>query len=138
MRQVKRWRYYCDHCKKVSGSKHVMEKHERGCTNNPERVCGLCRMAENKQEHINTLKAALFTDINNFQKKNGHDDTRPILIKNLRAVANNCPACILAAVRQSQDENGWYIGFDYAEEIILFWAAHNKGLKRIHVHHDIF
>ncbi|HAR34677.1 MAG TPA: hypothetical protein DCR95_11520 [Desulfobacter sp.] len=132
MRQVKRWRYYCDHCKKVSGRKDVMVRHESGCTNNPDRVCGFCRISENEQEHINTLKAALFTDINNFQKKTIDPYVRnKIEIKNLRAVSNNCPACILAAIKQIEKEGHfWEFDFDFKEEMSGFWAEYNRHLQQ--------
>jgi hypothetical protein len=42
VKAVKRWRYYCDHCKKVSGLRTAMAKHEKGCTLNPARECGVC------------------------------------------------------------------------------------------------
>ncbi len=42
MRQAKRWRYYCDFCKKSGGRKDAIENHEKVCTANPNRQCGLC------------------------------------------------------------------------------------------------
>jgi hypothetical protein len=42
MKAVKRWRYYCDHCKKAGASPYHMRNHEESCTLNPARVCKLC------------------------------------------------------------------------------------------------
>ena len=44
MRTAMRPRYYCDHCNKGNGSPSAMRRHERGCTMNPQRVCGMCKM----------------------------------------------------------------------------------------------
>lgn len=44
MRTAMRPRYYCDHCNKGNGSPSAMRRHERGCTLNPQRVCGMCKM----------------------------------------------------------------------------------------------
>ena len=41
MRMAMRPRYYCDHCKKVSGSPSAIRRHESGCTANPGRVCAM-------------------------------------------------------------------------------------------------
>jgi len=62
-------------------------------------------------------------------------------MKRLRAAADNCPACILAAIRQSHvndievDEDGISSGpdlkFNYMEEIKTFWAiANNSAYKK--------
>lgn len=43
MKVLLRKRYYCDYCKRAGGSRVHMEKHEKGCTNNPKRECGIRR-----------------------------------------------------------------------------------------------
>lgn len=88
MRSFVRTRYGCDFCKKIGGSKFHMAKHERGCTNNPNRVCAMHRLATDDSEavlSVANLKAALAEGGFPF----------------LEAAAENCPACILAALRQS-------------------------------------
>jgi hypothetical protein len=88
MRTVMRPRYYCDHCKKGTGSASFMKRHERGCTLNPQRVCGMCQMlaaeggpdpAPPRDELVRVL------------------DTKGFAA--MRADANDCPACILTALR---------------------------------------
>ena len=37
MKAIKKWRYYCDHCKKSGASSFHMAAHERSCTLNPLR-----------------------------------------------------------------------------------------------------
>lgn len=88
MKQVKRWRYYCEFCKKAGGVARHIEKHEKRCTANPNRECGVCPLMEESQTPMADLQAALIVGY-----------------KELREAANNCPACILAALRQAPDGN---------------------------------
>lgn len=123
-----RWRYYCDHCKKAGGSAGHLAKHERGCTNNPERVCGVCHRSGNgPSKPVVELVAAL-----------GIGDAAGMAA--LRSVCDNCPACILAAIRQSKTLDhtpmemselplavspGWY-EFDFKAELAAFWQEINE------------
>lgn len=91
MRKVKKWRYYCDFCKKASMRGDVIKKHEIGCTMNPLRKCGICEYFGNEQKPIDDLKATV--------EANGD-----MCIKPLRELTDNCPACILAAIRQHNKE----------------------------------
>ena len=88
MRTAMRPRYYCDHCNKGNGSPSAMRRHERGCTANPNRVCGMCaKLAEEggpepappRDELVKVMDAQGFTA--------------------MCEAANKCPACILAALR---------------------------------------
>jgi len=81
-------RYYCDHCNKGNGSPSAMRRHERGCTANPQRVCGMCaKLAEEggpepappRDELVRIMDEQGFTA--------------------MCEAANKCPACILAALR---------------------------------------
>ena len=119
MRAVKRWRYYCDHCKKVSGLRSAMEKHEKGCTLNPNRRCGICDFLTTGGTPLSELMA-LLPDPAKFKHMESWDAgaefggsgeyevmddealaaaTHAVLPK-LRELTDNCPACILAALRQ--------------------------------------
>lgn len=115
MRQVKRWRYYCDHCKKSGGSRHVIEKHERGCTNNPERKCGLHPYVDGGYATATTAELIEVLESKGYRA--------------LRAAADECPACILAAMRQSKrwlgdPQRDPYEGlpaFDFKAEVAEVW-----------------
>ena len=88
MRTAMRPRYYCDHCNKGNGSPSAMRRHERGCTANPQRACGMCSMLarEGGPEPAPPLPILLDTlDTEGF--------------KAMCELANDCPACILTAVR---------------------------------------
>lgn len=120
MRKVKRWRYYCDHCKRVSGSAGHMVKHELGCTNNPHRICGLCRKVDAPDNLVIDLVAAL-----------GIGDDRGM--QALRMLCQDCPACILAAIRQSKtlipyqdDGNPAWVCFEFKRALASFWSEVNQ------------
>ena len=97
MRTAMRPRYYCDHCNKGNGSPSAMKRHESGCTKNPGRVCGMCTKlveeggpgpAPSRDELLCIMDAQGF--------------------KAMCAAANDCPACILSALRTRNvdDEHG--------------------------------
>ena len=103
MRQKMMMRYWCDHCNKPGGSSHAMKKHELICTKNPERHCGMCSLMENVQKPMSELvaimqePAKLLTDT----LCHGYDNAMREAMVKLRQETSNCPACILAALRQS-------------------------------------
>ena len=84
MKRKKVWRYYCDFCKKSGCSGGHMKEHEQHCTMNPDRTCRMCDLLEEEQAETQTLVDALL---------NGG-------MKRLRT-HTICPACLLAAIRQS-------------------------------------
>lgn len=112
---VRRW--WCDHCKKGSLRKDCMVRHEGSCVYNPSRVCTTCVWAKLKQSQIAYLIRAL-----------GTGDEAGIVA--LRATANECPACMLAAVVQSgvqeiiEEQDNW-VRWSYKEEKSKFWTTHN-------------
>lgn len=102
-------RFYCEHCKKAGLSRFHMAKHEMGCTGNPDRVCRMCDYANGKGANVPDMIAAI--------EAGG--------MKALREVAGDCPACILAAIRQFPwppypEEPTWAERFDptpYAQPV---------------------
>ena len=107
MRRWRTWRYGCDYCRKTGCSASHMARHERRCTNNPNRECGMCRYFGIPEHSVAALVAVLRLD--------GLDA--------LRSVAEGCPMCILAAIRQSglSTEDQWDLGFDFKKERDAFW-----------------
>lgn len=116
MHQAKRWRYYCDFCKRANMQKASMAKHERGCTLNPNRICGLCAHRDFRAKPIADLLSAF---------ENGG-------WKAVGELTENCPACILAAIRQFNkahpdiDEQIWPEDFDFKKEMTSFWNDVNS------------
>lgn len=88
MRMVMRPRYYCEHCNKANGSPSAMKRHERGCTNNQHRVCGMCRMLA---EAGGPEPAPPRDELVKIMDTQG--------FKAMCEAANDCPACILSALR---------------------------------------
>ena len=115
------WRYYCAFCKKGGLSSYWMRKHELACTANPDRVCGVCRHAGFNQKPLSVLRACLNT-------------RNPIVgMEDLRDLSENCPACILAALRQAgilkfdPESPPPDINFDFKAEIKDFWQTQNDA-----------
>lgn len=106
-------RYYCSYCRKSGCSAGHMRKHEQRCTLNPNRECGMCRTMKREQPNLAVLIAMI-----------PHEE--PFAIgPEIREAAHDCPACILAAIRQA----GVYVSltdFNYTEECKGWWAAINK------------
>lgn len=125
MRQVKKWRYYCDFCKKVNGSSFHMKRHEKNCTANPDRGCGMCELEGNQAIPMSELIESL-----------GVGDAAGM--EKLRSLCENCPACILAAIRQSgimdsssreiENERGSWTSFNYKDEHEEFWDDRNPDI----------
>lgn len=117
MRKKKMWRYYCDFCGKAGGHPYHMQKHEQGCTMNPDRECGLCRFdGEWEQKPMAELLEAYGSG--------GLDK--------LRDATEGCPACILATLRQflaikeQLEEPVFMPEFDFKKELASFWSDHNE------------
>ncbi len=113
-------RYSCDFCPKKSLRAWSMEKHERHCTMNPNRVCRVCallaRWFENRSEIAQPIEKLLAAmpppDV--WEKVPIDEDFAPLL-KPLRQLADDCPACIFAALRQYGNSAFW--GFNYKDEM---------------------
>lgn len=128
-RQV--WRYACEFCKKSGCSAHHIATHERSCTANPQRICEMHKHCEEPQRPIVELIAAL----RSHEQEDGLDYTRGLA--DLRTLASDCPACILAAIRQSvvqkQTNPGSEFGenvrvdFDFKKELAEFWRDVNDS-----------
>lgn len=142
-KRIVRTRYYCGFCEsagRLKGfwTKPKAERHERGCTANPDRVCGLCtEVAEliggkSEQRPISELVAVLSEDKPEWG------------FKELRLLANNCPACILAALRQTpirkeMNTQEWWewmgqFNFDFKRELESFWQEHNNAVYESQIH----
>ena len=120
MKMKMRPRYYCDHCGRGNGNPGYMKKHEVGCTNNPNRVCGICPKIEVTQKPMHELIEAIGS---------GTDKE----LDTLRDITENCPVCILAAIRQAkiqrgydEGDEGFSVNFDFKAELKIFWEQYNE------------
>ena len=127
MKRRQCWRYTCDFCKKSNCSASSIKQHELHCTMNPNRVCRMCARVGDKQAPMPDLIAAIrYAAVPGFEEykvedlggdfgKIGVPPMKVQKIDALRTVAHNCPACILAAMRQASEpddgvfvsDNGW-------------------------------
>jgi hypothetical protein len=91
MKRKKKWVYYCEFCKKHYLSAASMAIHEKICTLNPDRGCGMCEAAGLGPNDAYKAVEVL--------KREG--------IESLHDYVDACPACMLAAVRLSglQDDD---------------------------------
>ena len=137
MRQKRVWRYYCEFCKKSGCSAYHMKRHEDRCTMNPDRKCGMCALVDEPQPDLAELIALLPTasweqesEDNGFQtlSYDFHDELTGAVVR-LREAANNCPACIMAAVRQSGIPVP--MAMDYDAIRTTFWTEYNESKHEV-------
>ena len=141
MRIKRAWRYYCDHCDKSGGSKGHMVRHEATCTANPARVCGICQRVGVAAEMLAATTAALQKRmpappalltgdaLGDLIATVGREtENAPHDVSALRALVDGCPACMLAAVRQSGCQT--VLRWSYADEKQRYWAAQPSRRKR--------
>ena len=136
MRKIQRWRYYCDFCKKAGGSAGHMKRHESGCTANPGRVCRVCPHAEAAPASLATLVEFVQSKITWHPTM--HDDAEPYgtidkaMSEELRRLADGCPVCMFAALRQSKayvEDNG----FKLKDELKTLWSdVNDNNMRREH------
>lgn len=122
MRVRKVNRYYCDFCKKANCSSASISKHEKRCTLNPSRECGMCKFTGNKQTNLQDLILSI-PQINKYRPEEDYLNVEECkqeiqdkeIIKILGEKTNHCPACIMAALRQAKIPI-YLTGFDFKKE----------------------
>jgi hypothetical protein len=132
-------RYWCDFCNKAGLSAGAMSKHERHCTLNPNRQCRVCAMvadarrADWKPSTLAELVSLLPSKASLFQENDYHGDyfadtdgTLKAAIPVLREASGDCPACMMAAIRQAGIPVPLADGFDFSAEMKQIWADINQ------------
>jgi hypothetical protein len=145
MIRKKVWRYYCEFCKKSNCSGGSISKHEKHCTMNPNRICRMCKMVDHEQQKIENLLSILpnpddyrdveFHDYGSFdviemvevEVFNGLDLAVDKVLPKLREITGNCPACILASLRQKGIPVPCVQNFDFKNEVDQVWADINDA-----------
>jgi len=139
MKQIKRWRYYCDFCKKAGGSKGHIIRHEKSCTLNPNRICNVClSLLEVEQKSISQLLEILPDGRNFIEEEIAGMISYGTLGKEvekhmpkLRELTENCPACIMAALRQAGIPVPMVESFNFTKEMKSIWADINDANAQI-------
>ena len=123
-------RYYCDFCKKSGAAAGHMNKHERRCTMNPKRECGMCVLINGAVAEPMSVLLAILPDPADFlvvEEYIGLDAATEETMTALREATNNCPACILAALRQRGIlDKTWVQSFNYKTEMETAMNEHNE------------
>jgi hypothetical protein len=109
--------YKCDFCGKKGLSAMHMKRHEKRCTKNPDRVCGMCELFGTAQADMAELLAILpeFPRVDG-DKEQPYIDAVEAVMQKIRDLTDNCPACILSALRQKGIPLPVVKSFDYMAE----------------------
>lgn len=83
-------KYTCDFCKKSKYTPQSMKLHEKHCTLNPARECRMCYFAFGSETSPMSELLNIYGD--------GSDEN----LNRLRKHIDDCPACILATIRQAK------------------------------------
>lgn len=128
-------RYYCDFCKKANCSGASIKNHEERCTMNPNRVCGMCKMLDNEQPSMPALLDSLPDLASLMRTYEGEGcgyqyiiELDRAAVQRLRDVADNCPACMMAALRQKKIPVCNAVDFDFTKECKSIWSDINHPL----------
>jgi hypothetical protein len=130
-------RYWCEFCGKASCSAGHMARHERHCTKNPNRECRVWVLLEKGQPKMADLLAVLpdpgayLTQDARVSDQDFFDDTAlgsamASALPKLREATDDCPACIMAALRQKGIPLPVARDFDFKKEMEHVWAEVNE------------
>lgn len=139
MLTIKKNRYYCEYCKKSGGAANWIKKHEERCTLNPKRYCGYCHLLDpdTEQPEIEKLKAIL-PDPDKYKHEDEYDcisfrgleEAVDNVLPKLRGACNNCPACIMSALRQKRIPVPVAENFNFKKECQSIWGDFNDAQRQ--------
>jgi hypothetical protein len=128
LREALRKRYWCDHCRKGGCSRYHMAIHERGCTLNPQRECGVCSALRLEPASLKLL-VGFVTLKATWEPGPRKDKDRGFLgdehVKTLREISAGCPVCMLAALRQAKCIASHEV-FNMKAELRTLWADNHR------------
>lgn len=144
MKVIKKNVYYCDHCDKKGLVALHIRKHEARCTNNPNRYCGVCESIGQLKFIVERFKIRFTLADNPLLPINPHEDIydpslnydeklvtwvrEPITLQEIRKSVDDCPACLLAVLRQTGLNMHYFHldKFDFKKELQDYISA--KGM----------
>lgn len=95
-----------------------MVRHESGCTNNPNRICKMCRMAREVHGATEGNPVLSLEELKLVFKNQGFEALCESVV--------DCPACILAVLRQSPPE------YKSEDEYQWDFSKHSKELIELY------
>lgn len=137
MKVVKRNRYYCEFCPKAGGSAWHLKRHEDHCTLNPNRKCRVCKMVGATETLPMPRLLAALPDPETCKRpypdspQNFFFDDATLTpqvnaaVRHLREMTGNCPACIMAALRQKGIPVPMATEFNWTAEMKAIWRRIN-------------
>lgn len=128
VRTVKR--YYCDFCKKAGLQKRAMIKHEAHCTMNPDRGCRMCIFVHGNtpapmKDLLGILPAYPAFTFEHGPIYQEFVESVKLALPILRYKTDNCPACIMSALRQKRIPVPMLDDFNFTAECKEIFANAN-------------
>jgi len=116
--------YYCEHCGRHRLTPNSILKHEKGCTLNPNRSCGVCGL-ESMSDLLAKYKDSFVIDDHEWVSTTWIGE--PLTLKDLRDDTEGCPVCMLAVIRQCNLNRspGDFMEFEYKAEHAVYWRELN-------------
>lgn len=117
-----------------------MRRHEERCTMNPNRKCGMCSFTKQTQPKLKDLIEILpnpkdypstYEGVPNWRGLFDEEKLRMAVISkinDLRKASGDCPACIMAALRQSGIPVYLAEGFHFSDECKEIFLTINNEL----------
>ena len=129
--KITRTRAWCDYCQKGLWSVKKMEVHEKHCTMNPNRVCRVCKtLLGQEPTPLQELIAVCKGIVPNPEAIGFTDVCCDRLHNDLYRAAQQCPACEMAALRQSRIPCTAVPGFDFTAQMQAIWDDVNDEAKQ--------
>ncbi len=133
-------KFICDHCGKKGYSKGHMRKHESRCTMNPGRTCHSCiNLLQKPHNNLQILVRMLpdprdwtyrQLDTQDYQCFEHEAEDTEKLMPQIRGLTGDCPACIMAALRQVGIPVPAITSFDMKKEYGKIWSDINDWNHR--------
>lgn len=129
--------YYCEYCGRHRLTSYSIKKHEKHCTLNPHRVCGMCGCSD-LTPILEKYEDRFFLGIKEKEDQLGQSSqwfwTRgEVTIEDIQDDVEGCPACTLAILRQTgMDKPPSPIVFDYKKARKEWWEEVNATQEEYH------
>jgi len=118
--------YICEFCNKRTYTKQSMANHEANCTMNPNRGCRMCLkgLAEggDMSRLLPLMPDPIWNDSGDLENLAQINEA----IEKVRKECGDCPACILATLRQKRIPS-YPTDFNYKYECERFWKEYNDN-----------